>query len=166
MLLLSGMHWKLLISRIYAVHQFLAQLINSGMSREHMMRNDTMTSKQQIQNVVVTFVVLLIAISAIGYLVFPDRMLSIVGITSNTQMDFLVRTLGAALIALIPGAWAVRNRIAPSVYRPILIGLIAYMFLSSAVDLYGYASHIVSAVSIPSIVFRVLLGGIITWLAY
>ncbi len=119
--------------------------------------------KTRIQSVVITFIVVLLAISAIGYFVFPDKMLSVVGITSNAQMDFLVRTLAAALAALIPGAWAVRHKIASPMYKPILAGIACYMFLSSVVDLYAYSSNIVNTASIPSIIFRVLLGGIVVW---
>ena len=123
-----------------------------------------MISKKRIQSVVITFIVFLFAISAIGYFIFPDKMLSIVGITSNAQMDFLVRTLAAAFVALISGTWAMRHKVDSPGYRPILVGLAIYMFLSSAVDLYAYLSNIVNTASIPSIVFRVLLGGVILWL--
>jgi hypothetical protein len=119
--------------------------------------------KTRIQSVVIPFIVVLFAISAIGYFVFPDKMLSVVGITSNAQMEFLVRTLAAALVALIPSAWAVRHKIDSPLYRPILAGIAGYMFLSSAVDLYAYASNIVNTASVPSIIFRVLLGGIVVW---
>ena len=58
--------------------------------------------KEQDNKAIVIFVVFLFAASAIGYLIFPSAMLSVVGITSNDQLDFLVRTLAAALVALIP----------------------------------------------------------------
>jgi len=67
-------------------------------------------NKDQVNQIVVTFVVLLFAASAIGYLFFPSAMLSIVGITSNEQMDFLVRTLAAAFVALIPSSWSARKK--------------------------------------------------------
>ncbi len=120
--------------------------------------------KEQIHKIVVTFTVFLFAVSAIGYFIFPSGMLKIVGITSNAQVDFLVRTLAAAYVALIPSAWAVRHKSDSLVYRNVLIGLAGYMFLSSAVDLHAYLSSIVNIASVPSIIFRVLLGGVILWL--
>jgi len=93
-------------------------------------------AKEQVSKVIVTFVVLLFAASAIRYLIFPAAMLSIVGITSNAQMDFLVRTLAAAFVALIPSAWSARKRGNPVLYQSMIFGLAIYMFLSSAVDLH------------------------------
>jgi hypothetical protein len=55
-------------------------------------------TKERIHKAIVTFVVFLFAASAIGYFVFPSAMLNVVGITSNDQMDFLVRTLAAAFV--------------------------------------------------------------------
>ncbi len=120
--------------------------------------------KGEIHEIVITFTVLLFAVSAIAYFIFPSGMLKIVGITSNAQMDFLVRTLAAAFATLIPIAWAVRHKSDSLVYRNVLIGLAGYMFLSSAVDLHAYLSNIVNIASVPSIMFRVLLGGVILWL--
>jgi hypothetical protein len=121
-------------------------------------------TKEQAYKATITFVVFLFAASAIGYLLFPSAMLSVVGITSNDQMDFLVRTLAAALVALIPSAWGARKRNDLALYRSVVFGLVIYMFLSSVVDLHAYLTHIVGAASIPSIVLRVLLGGILLWL--
>jgi len=56
-------------------------------------------TKAQAQQIIVIFIAILIAASAIGYLFFPSAMLSVVGIQSNDQLDFLVRTLAAALVA-------------------------------------------------------------------
>jgi hypothetical protein len=117
-----------------------------------------------VQKAIVIFVVVLFAGSAVGYLFFPSAMLSIVGITSTEQTDFLVRTLAAALVALIPSSWAARKREDSSLYRSVIIGLARYMFLSSVVDLHAYLNHIVNFASIPSIVLRVLLGGLLLWL--
>jgi hypothetical protein len=100
----------------------------------------------------------------LGYLIFPSAMLSVVGIASNPQMDFLVRTLAAALVALIPSSWAARKRENASLYRSVILGLALYMFLSSVVDLHAYLTNIVGGASIPSIVLRVLLGGSLLWL--
>jgi len=120
--------------------------------------------KEQVIEAIITFVVFLFAASAIGYLIFPSAMLSIVGITSNNQMDFLVRTLAAAFVALIPSAWNVRKRGNASLYQRVIIGLVLHMFLSSAVDLQAFLTHIVNNTSIPSIMVRVLLGGVLIWL--
>ena len=113
-------------------------------------------TKEKIYQALVTFVVLLLAISAIGYLIFPSAMLRVVGITSNDQMDFLVRTLAAALVALIPGTWSARKRESSTLFQNVVFGIAIYMFLSSAVDLHAYLNHIVNSASIPSIVFRVV----------
>jgi hypothetical protein len=110
---------------------------------------------------VITFTALLMALSAIGLLFFPSNMLAVVGITSNEQMDFLLRTAGVGVASLVPGAWAVRNFTTSPVSRAVLIGVIGYLFLSSVVDLYAYMRSIVSMASIPSIAFRVVLGAVI-----
>jgi hypothetical protein len=109
-------------------------------------------TKEQVYEATITFVVFLFAASAIGYLIFPSTMLSIVGITSNDQMDFLVRTLAAALVALIPSSWSVRKKGSSSLYQSVIFGLVIYMFLSSVVDLHAYLTHIVNSTSIPSII--------------
>ena len=120
--------------------------------------------KEQVNEIIITFVVLLFAASAIGYLIFPSAMLSVVGITSNDQMDFLVRTLAAALVALIPSSWGVRKPGSGSLHQSVIIGLAIYMFLSSVVDLHAFLTHIVNSTSIPSILLRLLLGGVLLWL--
>jgi hypothetical protein len=120
--------------------------------------------KKQVTKAIITFIVFLFAASAIGYLVFPSAMLSIVGMTSNAQMDFLVRTLAAAFVALIPSAWNARNGGTSSLYPSVIFGLVLYMFLSSIVDLHAFLTHIVNSASIPSILGRVSLGGILLWL--
>jgi hypothetical protein len=121
-------------------------------------------NKELVHKIIITFTVFLFAASAVGYFIFPASMLKIVGITSNPQLDFLVRTLAAALVALIPSGWAVRNKNDSPVYRSVLIGLAVYMFLSSAVDLYAYLNKIVGFAALPSITFRILLSGVILWL--
>ena len=121
-------------------------------------------NKELIHKIIITFIVFLFAASAIGYFIFPASMLKIVGIASNAQLEFLVRTLAAALVALIPSAWAVRNKSDSPVYRSVLIGLAVYMFLSSVVDLHAYLNNIVGFAAVPSITFRILLSGGILWL--
>jgi hypothetical protein len=126
-------------------------------------RNQPMT-KELVYKATITFVVFLFAASALGYLIFPSAMLSVVGITSNDQMDFLVRTLAAALVALIPGSWSVRKRGNSSLHQSVIYGLAIYMFLSSVVDLHAYLTYIVNSTSIPSIILRVALGSVLVWL--
>src|ERR1044071_8359725 len=121
-------------------------------------------SKERMTNAIITFVIFLFVVSAIGYLFFPSAMLSVVGITSNPQADFLVRTLAAALVALIPSAWSIRKRDNKSLFQSVIFGLAIYLFLSSLVDLHAFLTHLVNGSSIPSIVFRVILGGVLLWL--
>jgi hypothetical protein len=120
--------------------------------------------KELIHTIIITGMVFLFAISALGYFVFPSGMLNIVGMRSDAQTDFLVRTLAAALVAFIPGMWAARHKSDAPIQRNILVGLATYLFLSSAVDFFAYLNGIVNATSIPSILLRVFLGGVILWL--
>lgn len=120
-------------------------------------------TKEQVYQATLTFVAFLLAASALGYLIFPSAMLSVVGITSNDQMNFLVRTLAAAFVALIPGSWSARKGGSSSLYPSVIFGLAIYMFLSSAVDLHAYLTHIVNSASIPSIVLRVGIGAVLLW---
>ena len=78
---------------------------------------------------VITFTALLIAFSAIGFLFFPSNMLAVVGIVSNEQLDFLLRTTGAALASLVPGIWAARTSTSSPVSRAVLTGIVGYQFL-------------------------------------
>ena len=120
--------------------------------------------KERVQRLVVGLVVILLVASALGYLLVPSAMLGIVGIHSTPQVTFLVRTLGAALLALSPGAWAARRRDGTSAQRGVLIGLAGYMFASSLVDLYGFINQVVGIASLPSIALRVILGAVLVWL--
>ena len=113
---------------------------------------------------IITFSAFLIALSAVGFLFVPSQMLAIVGIASNNQMDFLIRSTGVALAALVPGVWAARTATTSTLSRAVLVGLVGYLFLSSVVDFHAYTQSIVNAASIPSIAFRILLGAVIIWL--
>jgi len=124
----------------------------------------TFMTREHIYQATIIFVVFVLAASAIGYMFFPSAMLSVVGITSNNQMDFLVRTLAAALVALIPSTWSARKRGNSSLFQSVVFGIAIYMFLSSIVDLHAYLTQIINSASIPSIVFRVALGGALVWL--
>ena len=121
-------------------------------------------TRERVHLGLVIFIVFLFAASAVGYLFFPSAMLSVVGIQSNDQMDFLVRTLAAAFVAMLPSAWSARKKDNPSLYPSVILGLAIYMILSSAVDLHAYFTHIVNGASIPSIIFRVALGVLLVWL--
>jgi hypothetical protein len=111
-----------------------------------------------------TFTALLLAFSASGYLLFPAAMLSIVGLKSSPNLDFLLRTTGTGLLALLPGAWAARRHPASPVAYAMIIGLIGYLIISSVVDFYAYAQSIVNGTSIPSIAFRLVLAGVMALL--
>jgi hypothetical protein len=121
-------------------------------------------TKERVQRLVVGLVVILFVASALGYLLVPASMLRIVGMESNPQVTFLVRTLAAALLALSPGAWAARRRDGTAGQRSVLVGLAGYLFASSLVDLYGFINDIVGVASVPSIVLRVILGAVLVWL--
>jgi hypothetical protein len=70
----------------------------------------------------ISFTALLLALSAIEFLLFPSQMLAIVGITSNEQLDFLLLSAGVGVVSLLPGLWAVRNDPASPVALPCLAG--------------------------------------------
>ena len=111
----------------------------------------------------ITFSVLLMVISAFGLLFFPAKMLSIVGIVSTPQTNFLLQVSGVGVVSLIPGIWATRTTAYTPLSRAVLSGLAIYMLLSSVVDFRAYAQSIVNAASIPSIMLRALLGCILIW---
>jgi hypothetical protein len=92
-------------------------------------------------------------------------MLAVVGIVSNDQMDFLLRASGVGVASLIPSAWASRTSTSSPLAHAVLIGLVVYMFLSSIVDFQAYTRSIVNGASIPSMVFRILLGIAILFIA-
>jgi cation transport ATPase len=121
-------------------------------------------AKERVQRLVVGLVVILLVASALGYLLVPSAMLGIVGMESDPQVTFLVRTLAAALLALSPGAWAARRREHTSAQRSVLVGLAGYLFASSLVDLYGFVNQLVGVAAVPSIILRVLLGAVLVWL--
>jgi hypothetical protein len=121
-------------------------------------------AKERVQRLVVGLVVILLVASALGYLLVPSAMLDIVGIQTNPQVTFLARALAAALLAPSPGAWAARRRDGTPAQRSVLIGLAAYMFASSLVDLYGFLNQVVGIASVPSIALGVLLGAVLVWL--
>jgi hypothetical protein len=121
-------------------------------------------NRANIQFGAVLLTVLLLLAAAIGYLVSPAGMLSVVGIEATPTNEFLVRTLAAAFLAMIPSALSVRRRGASTSERTILAGLALYMFAGSAVDAHAYLSALVGSAAVPSIIFRSLLGLALAWL--
>ena len=118
----------------------------------------------RVQFFVVSFMTMLLAVSAFGYIFAPTAMLSVVGIIGTPREIFLTRTLAAALLALVPSAWSARMRGHSLLEQSCLLGLAVYMFLSSVMDLQAFLGGLVNGAAIASIVFRVLLGGILVWL--
>jgi len=108
------------------------------------------------------------AVTAIGYLVVPGVMLSVVGVASNDTADFLLRTEGVALLTGAMFLWAARSG-PPRLIRIVLAGLGVYYLLGSLVDLTAFtdgslarplyraplsASHSASCASWPSLEFH------------
>lgn len=118
--------------------------------------------KEKINRWTISFVIFLLVVSALGYLIAPEKMLSVVGIAGTRDTNFLARTLAAALLSFVPTAIvAARKDENLNLRRHIVLGLTCYMILSSLVDLYGYATDVVNFSSIPSIGFRFLIGAIL-----
>jgi hypothetical protein len=114
---------------------------------------------------IVTVTALFIACSAVAELLIPSEMLRFVGITSNQQTDFLLRTTAVALIALVPGILSARTEAHSSASRSALLGVATYMLLSSAVDYQAFTQGVVNIISVPSVVLRVLWGmAILGWI--
>jgi hypothetical protein len=97
------------------------------------------------------------AVTAIGYLVLPGVMLSVVGVASDGTADFLLRTEGVALLAGAIFLWAARSG-PPGLMRVVLAGLGVYYVLGSLVDLAAFAQGLVGPASVPSAAVRILLG--------
>ena len=97
------------------------------------------------------------AVTAIGYLVVPGVMLSVVGVASTGTSDFLIRTEGVALLAGAVFLWAARSG-SPGQLRIVLAGLGVFYVLGSLVDLAAFAQGLVGPASVPSAAVRILLG--------
>lgn len=78
------------------------------------------------------------AVTAIGYLVVPRVMLSVVGIASSGTEDFLIRTEGVALLAGAVFPWAARLG-RSRLIRVVLAGLGLDCVLGSLEDLAAFA---------------------------
>jgi hypothetical protein len=87
-------------------------------------------TKQRVQSLVVSLVVIVLVMSALGYLFVPSAMLSIVGIEGNRQVEFLVRTLAAALLACprVPGPHGAKTIRRPSARLDRARGLHVHQF--------------------------------------
>jgi hypothetical protein len=97
------------------------------------------------------------AVTAIGYIVVPGLMLSVVGVASNDTADFLIRTEGVALLAGALLLWAARSG-PPRLIRIVLAGLGVYYVLGSLPDLAAFTGGLVGAASVPSAAVRIALG--------
>ncbi len=118
--------------------------------------------RNKINRLTVSFVIIILIVSALGYLFVPGKMLSVVGITGTKDTNFLARALAAALLSFIPTALAIiKKDDNVNLKRTIVFGLATYLILSSLVDLYGYITDVVNLSSLPSIGFRVLIGAIL-----
>lgn len=120
--------------------------------------------KNIVQTWVVWFSIVLLSVAAAGYLVAPAQMLSVVGIGSTAVSDFLLRTLAAAFVAMVPVTFSVRTRTGTSHEKAILLGLSVYMIAGSGVDLHAFLGGIVGLPAVPSIGVRTVLGLILLWL--
>jgi hypothetical protein len=125
-----------------------------------------MKENLMLHKIIITITVLFIAGSAIAELLFPSEMLTFVGIPSNQQTDFLLRTTAVALLSLLPSLWSARDEANLSASRNALFGIAAYMFLSSAVDYQAFAQGVINSMSVPSVALRVLWGIGILWLTF
>ena len=96
-------------------------------------------------------------VSALAYFVAPAASLRVVGIASDSTEQFLLRTLAAALLAFVPPLWLAVARPSTSLRYGLVWGVITYLVASSLVDLAAYMGGIVSGLSIPSAVVRIVL---------
>jgi hypothetical protein len=119
-----------------------------------------------LHKVIIIITSLFIGGSAIAELLFPSEMITFVGIPSNQDTDFLLRTTAVALLSLVPSLWSARSEANLPASQNALLGLTAYMFLSSAVDYQAFTQGVVNTMSIPSVAVRVLWGLVILWLIF
>lgn len=113
--------------------------------------------------VVITFI--LVAVSAVTEILFPAHLLALVGIESNLQTDFLLRTTAIALISFLPNLQQLIHDSDSTTSKRTLLGIAIYMFLSSSVDYFAFTQSIVNQYSIPSIIFRIAVGSILFYFA-
>jgi hypothetical protein len=96
-------------------------------------------------------------VSALAYFVAPAASLRVVGIASDPTERFLLRTLAAALLAFVVPLWLAATRPSTSLRYGLVWGVFTYLMASSLVDLAAFMGGIVSGLSIPSAVVRIML---------
>ena len=96
-------------------------------------------------------------VSALAYFVAPAASLRVVGIASDPTERFLLRTLAVALLAFVPPLWLSATRPATSLRYGLVWGVITYLLASSLVVLAAYMGGIVSGLSVPSAIGRIVL---------
>src|SRR5215207_11575844 len=96
-------------------------------------------------------------VSALAYFVAPSASLRVVGIASDPTERFLLRTLAAVLLAFVVPLWLAATRPSTSLRYGLVWGVITYLVASSLVDLAAYMGDIVSGLSIPSAMVRIVL---------
>jgi hypothetical protein len=101
----------------------------------------------------------LFALTGLGYLAAPGILLAVVEIESTSTTDFLLHTVGVALLCAAGFLWAARDG-GPRQVRLILVGLGVYYVLSSVVDMAALTQGLVGIASVPSSVARVVIGGL------
>ena len=102
-------------------------------------------------------VLVVFGVSALAYFVAPATSLHVVGIASDPTERFLLRTLAAALLALVVPPWLAAAQPSTSLRHGLVWGVVTYLVASSLVDLAAYMDDIVSGISIPSAALRIAL---------
>ena len=99
------------------------------------------------------------ALIGVAYLIAPALMLSVVAIDPTPTSDFLLRTIGVALLCAGGFLWAVRESSRRQL-RLVLIALGAYYVLSEVVDLSAFSESVVGIAAVPSVTVRIAVGAI------
>ena len=97
---------------------------------------------------------LVFGVSALAYFVAPATSLHVVGIASDPTERFLLRTLAAALLALVVPLWLAVAQPSTSLRHGLVWGVVTYLVASSLVDLAAYMGGMVS---VPSAAVRIAL---------
>lgn len=108
---------------------------------------------------IVSLSIVAFAATGLGYVIAPSALLAVVDIDQTPTAAFLLRTEGVALIAAAGFLWATLG-CDPTRQRVVLISLAAYYLLGSAVDLMAFREGIVGSLAAPSVVIRVVVGGL------
>jgi hypothetical protein len=102
-------------------------------------------------------VLVVFGVSALAYFVAPATSLHVVGIASDPTERFLLRTLAAALLALVVPPWLAAAQPSTSLRHGLVWGVVTYLVASSLVDLAAYMGGMVSGLSVPSAAVRIAL---------